>query len=157
MLMPRDLCVPSLERCLDRMIFFGERTLWNALNEFVEFYHHERNHPGLGHRLIARAAGWSRLRRRLKNSAPPQVSSRAESARAAGWNGLRRRWGASILLPQSCVTRADTNPSSARLCPSAHRMPNLHWKYTELPRGTAFPGMARSAIRYLDTTRSRRY
>ncbi len=40
------------ERCLERMIFFGERTLWNAINEFVEFYHHERNHQGLDNRLI---------------------------------------------------------------------------------------------------------
>ena len=40
------------ESCLDRMIFFGERTLWNAINELVEFYHHERNHQGLGNRLI---------------------------------------------------------------------------------------------------------
>ncbi len=34
------------------MIFFGQRILWNAINEFVEFYHHERNHQGLGNRLI---------------------------------------------------------------------------------------------------------
>ena len=40
------------ESCLDRMIFFEERTLWKAINEFVEFYHHERNHQGLGNRLI---------------------------------------------------------------------------------------------------------
>ncbi len=40
------------ESCLDRMIFFGERTLWNAINEFAEFYHHERNHQGLSNRLI---------------------------------------------------------------------------------------------------------
>ena len=31
-------------------------------------------------------------------------------------------------------------------------MPNLHWEYTELPWGTAFRGMARGSIRYLDTT-----
>ncbi len=40
------------EGCLDRMIFFGERSLLNAINEFVEFYHHERNHQGLRNRLI---------------------------------------------------------------------------------------------------------
>ena len=40
------------ESCLDRMIFFGERSLRKAINEFVEFYHHERNHQGLGNRLI---------------------------------------------------------------------------------------------------------
>ncbi len=40
------------ETCLDRMIFFGERALWKAIKEFVAFYHHERNHQGLGNRLI---------------------------------------------------------------------------------------------------------
>ncbi|MHC4407295.1 MAG: integrase core domain-containing protein [Planctomycetota bacterium] len=40
------------EGCLDRMIFFGEDSLRRAINEFMEFYHHERNHQGLGNRLI---------------------------------------------------------------------------------------------------------
>ncbi|MDQ8207922.1 integrase core domain-containing protein [Coraliomargarita sp. SDUM461003] len=35
------------EECLDRMIFFGERSLRKAINEYVEHYHHERNHRGL--------------------------------------------------------------------------------------------------------------
>ncbi len=34
------------------MIFFGEDSLRRAIQEFVEFYHHERNHQGLGNRLI---------------------------------------------------------------------------------------------------------
>jgi len=40
------------EGCLDRMIFFGENSLPNAINEFLRHYHHERNHQGLGNRLI---------------------------------------------------------------------------------------------------------
>jgi hypothetical protein len=40
------------ESFLNRMIFFGERSLRNAINEFLKFYHHERNHQGLGNRLI---------------------------------------------------------------------------------------------------------
>ncbi len=40
------------ERCLDRMIFFGENSLRIAISEFVTYYHHERNHQGLGKRLI---------------------------------------------------------------------------------------------------------
>ena len=40
------------ENCLDRMIFFGEASLRRAINEFLEYYHHERNHQGLGNRLI---------------------------------------------------------------------------------------------------------
>ena len=40
------------ENCLNRMIFFGERSLRNAIREFLEHYHHERNHQGLENRLI---------------------------------------------------------------------------------------------------------
>ena len=43
----------SLKReCLDRMIFFGERMLRNAVSQFLEYYHQERNHQGLGNRII---------------------------------------------------------------------------------------------------------
>ncbi len=40
------------ESCLNRMIFFGEDSLRRAVNEFLAHYHHERNHQGLGNRLI---------------------------------------------------------------------------------------------------------
>ena len=40
------------EPCLDRMIFFGERSLRHAIREFLKHYHHERNHQGLENRLI---------------------------------------------------------------------------------------------------------
>ena len=39
------------EPCLDRMILFGEGSLRKAIHEFIEHYHHERNHQGLGNRL----------------------------------------------------------------------------------------------------------
>ncbi len=38
--------------CLDRVIFFGEPSLRRALREFGEHFHHERNHQGLGNRII---------------------------------------------------------------------------------------------------------
>ncbi|MFT5105956.1 MAG: putative transposase [Pseudoalteromonas tetraodonis] len=38
--------------CLGRMIFFGRRLLERALNQFVAHYHGERNHQGLGNRII---------------------------------------------------------------------------------------------------------
>jgi putative transposase len=34
------------------MILFGEDSLRRAIQEFVMHYHHERNHQGLGNRLI---------------------------------------------------------------------------------------------------------
>ncbi|TWT66243.1 Integrase core domain protein [Posidoniimonas polymericola] len=40
------------EECLDRMIFFGEDALRNAVREYLEHYHAERNHQGLDNRLI---------------------------------------------------------------------------------------------------------
>jgi putative transposase len=40
------------ESCLDQMILFGEIALRNAVREFVVHYHFERNHQGLGNRLI---------------------------------------------------------------------------------------------------------
>jgi len=38
--------------CLDRMIFFGERSLWKATREYAAHYHRERNHQGIDNRLI---------------------------------------------------------------------------------------------------------
>ena len=34
------------------MIFFGRRSLESAVREYVEHYHAERNHQGLGNELI---------------------------------------------------------------------------------------------------------
>jgi len=40
------------ESCLDRMILFGEDALRKSVQEFTAHYHLERNHQGLGNRLI---------------------------------------------------------------------------------------------------------
>lgn len=59
------------EECLDRMIFFGEASLRRATMEFLAYYHGERNHQGLGNRLIeegeevGRATGRVQCRERL--------------------------------------------------------------------------------------------
>ena len=58
------------EECLDRIIPVRERHFRQAIAEFVEHYHCERNHQGLDNRLIAAApvadrAGAVRCRRRL--------------------------------------------------------------------------------------------
>jgi transposase InsO family protein len=41
------------DECLDRMILFGEASLRRALREYVAHYHTERNHQGVGNRLLA--------------------------------------------------------------------------------------------------------
>jgi hypothetical protein len=40
------------DECLDRMILFGEASLRRALREYVSHYLSERNHQGLGNRLL---------------------------------------------------------------------------------------------------------
>jgi len=35
------------EECLNKLIFFGEKSLRNAVESYVIHYHHERNHQGL--------------------------------------------------------------------------------------------------------------
>jgi putative transposase len=40
------------EECLSRLTLFGEASLWHALQESVEHYHHERNHQGKGNLLL---------------------------------------------------------------------------------------------------------
>jgi len=38
--------------CLDRMVMFGEGHLRRAIASYVELYHVERCHQGIGNRLI---------------------------------------------------------------------------------------------------------
>jgi len=40
------------EECLSRLILVGEASLWYALQEYVEHYHHERNHQGKDNVLL---------------------------------------------------------------------------------------------------------
>ena len=40
------------DECLDRLWFVGERSLRLALNEYVDHYHHERHHQGIGHLIV---------------------------------------------------------------------------------------------------------
>lgn len=43
--------------CLSRMIFFGGTHLRYVVDEYVEHYHAERNHQGIGNRLIEERVG----------------------------------------------------------------------------------------------------
>jgi putative transposase len=40
------------DECLSRMIFFGERSLQNAVADFLAHYHRERNHQGMANRIL---------------------------------------------------------------------------------------------------------
>jgi transposase InsO family protein len=58
------------DECLSRVIPFGERHLGRTIAAFIEHYHHERNHQGLGNELIddvfpRRGTGCVRRRERL--------------------------------------------------------------------------------------------
>jgi transposase InsO family protein len=56
------------EECLDRLIPIGERHFRRAVAEYVEHYHGERNHQGLGNRLIAGPPVLDRTRRVRRHS-----------------------------------------------------------------------------------------
>lgn len=59
------------DECLNRMIFFGERSVRRAVCEYLMHYHHERNHQGIGNVIIdpgaevGRVAGKIECRQRL--------------------------------------------------------------------------------------------
>ena len=38
--------------CLDRMVLFGERSIHYVLKEYAAHYHLERNHQGVGNKLV---------------------------------------------------------------------------------------------------------
>ena len=38
--------------CLSKLILFGERSLRRAVDEYLEHYHRERNHPGKDNLLL---------------------------------------------------------------------------------------------------------
>jgi transposase InsO family protein len=40
------------EECLQRMIFFGEKSLRRATTSYLLHYHEERNHQGLGNAIV---------------------------------------------------------------------------------------------------------
>jgi transposase InsO family protein len=40
------------QECLERMIFFSEKSLRRAVSTYMAHYHRERNHQGLNNRLI---------------------------------------------------------------------------------------------------------
>ena len=48
-----EVFVKSIKyECLNRMIFFGRKHLERTLEQYIAHYHHERNHQGLGNKLI---------------------------------------------------------------------------------------------------------
>lgn len=67
-----ERCFGSLKHeCLSRIIFFGKKSLENAVRQYIEHYHNERNHQGLGNGLnqpdeeVGTAAGKIECRERL--------------------------------------------------------------------------------------------
>jgi putative transposase len=45
------------EECLERIIFFGEKSLQNAVSSYLSHYHQERNHQGLNNQLLQPGVG----------------------------------------------------------------------------------------------------
>jgi transposase InsO family protein len=49
------------EECLSRLIFFGAASLRRAITQYLSHYHRERNHQGLGNRLLQPGAAIGEL------------------------------------------------------------------------------------------------
>ena len=45
------------ESCLDQLVLVGERSLRKVVHEFVQHYHHERNHQGMSNRCSSPSRG----------------------------------------------------------------------------------------------------
>ncbi len=90
------------EECLGRMIFIGQASLRRAIAEYMAHFHEERNHQGLGNRLIRRkqviAANDAAIHRVFQH--------RDLGARFRGRNGRA----------QSCVAAADYDDISPATC-----------------------------------------
>jgi putative transposase len=60
------------DECLGKVIFMGQASLRRAIGEYMAHYHEERNHQGLGNRLIRpepeprRAANAALVQRRAR-------------------------------------------------------------------------------------------
>jgi putative transposase len=58
------------DECLSRMIFIGQASLRRAVSEYMDHYHRERNHQGIGNRVICAPAvpesSGGQLRRRAR-------------------------------------------------------------------------------------------
>ena len=63
------------EECLSRLILFGEASLRHALTQYMEHFHHERNHQGKGNVLLFPAVSQDQQRNR-----PNSVSRTARGA-----------------------------------------------------------------------------
>ena len=57
------------EECLNRMIFVGQASLRRAVREFIVHYHQERNHQGLGNRLLRLPKGAAAANGSVRRSA----------------------------------------------------------------------------------------
>src|SRR2546430_3954431 len=63
------------EEVLSRLILFGEYSLRHVLKEYVDHYHHERNHQGKGNILLFPSFSQGRDRKSTRlNSSHSQIS-----------------------------------------------------------------------------------
>jgi transposase InsO family protein len=54
--------------CLDRLVLFGEQSLRHVVTEYVEHYHRERNHQGIGNIIPFPDARQSSTRQKVERS-----------------------------------------------------------------------------------------
>src|SRR5262245_21203830 len=75
------------EECLDRMIPLGEGHFRRAIAEFVEHYHRERNHQGVGEHADCRRDTEPYRRPGLSTSAPRWATELQRASGLTSWLG----------------------------------------------------------------------
>jgi hypothetical protein len=112
------------EQCVDRMIFFCRSSLERALSQYTAHYHSERNHQGVGNRLLrsptafARRCGPVRCRERLGGMRdaqllPPRgclIEGKLSGAEDSGQEPFPDSTASSVTIPRFLPTRSPEEP-----------------------------------------------
>jgi hypothetical protein len=121
------------EECLRHVVPLGERHLRTVIREFVEHYHSERNHQGLGNVIPFPSAVPSSCGGIPAHGARSRRAKHARSPTAQRWQGLvtsTRRWPSPPLLEGRVNCRTSSSPrqgertdfpSSESRCPGRRR------------------------------------
>ncbi len=112
------------EECLERIIFFGEKSLQNAVANFLTHYHQERNHQGLNNQLlqpgkeVGCTSGDVACRERLGGNAAILLSAGCLTHPLNRW---LRAMHYSVRQVQVTASISATKAEKIALCPATRR------------------------------------
>jgi len=105
------------EECLNRMIFVGPASLRHALTQYVTYHHGERNHRGLGNRLLQPLAGHDEPYRAGLAITTPSISGIARRREI--------RQDADSTQPYLPIRQMSQSVSDCKACGSVKELPSI--------------------------------